>query len=86
MVKIIQKRLIWAVNSSIEGRKKNMTFAQGKYVDSTVAKVFVCFKIESHIHLYMNKAKRPKKLFFFPSILQFISIKFLYTEQKFWGA
>lgn len=48
MVQIIQKRLSWTVNSSIEG--KNMVFAHENYVDSIVAKVFVCFKIESHIH------------------------------------
>lgn len=57
-----KKRLSWAVNSSIGG--KNTAFAQGKYVNSTVAKDFVCSKIKSHIHLYLNTRKRLKKSFF----------------------
>lgn len=63
MLQKIQKKLSWVVNPSIEGQK-NMAFAQGNYVDSTVASVFVCSKRESHIHLYLNKAKRPKKYLF----------------------
>lgn len=57
-----KKRLSWAAHSSIGG--KNMAFAQGKYVDSIVAKDFVCSKIRSHIHLYLNMRKRLKKSFF----------------------